>query len=191
MAESGTEPELKEERKPSVHLLVGSSPEGPSNSHVMMSPGFASIKSEPQELDGTSRVGVQPDVKPIIIKPDSGDHGPVKIDNIHCGNNISHISPKIEDTSTSNAELMKWKTQRVVTLVPSILAKNPKFNGAKLKSISLLNDLPSQKGHVIRCRVNFSTAHKPVQLTTVLSVKSITGGYSGINRRLRNKYEGG
>ncbi len=158
MAESGTEPALKEEIKPSVDLLVNSSPED-TDSREMLLPGFASIKSEPQELDGTSRFGIQSDVKPIVIKPDLEDHGPMVQGNIRCGNNIPDHNML---TTTYSAEFMKWKAQRVGKLVPSILAKNPKFNGAKIKSISLLSD--PQKD-VIRCKVDFSTAHKPAQLT--------------------------
>ncbi len=158
LAENGTEPELKEEIKPSVDLLVNSSPEG-LDSHLMMSPDFGRIKTESQELDGTSRFGIHPDVKPIVIKPELGEYGPRKANSTNGGNTIQDNNTP---TSTNSAELMKLKAQSVGKWAPSILSKNPKFNGAKIKSISLLRDM--QK-NVIRCRVDFSTTHKPAQLT--------------------------
>ncbi len=156
LSECGSE--MNEDTKPSVLPYFPQdmfSPRISSNSEACpVNPTSDSVKmSEPLN------VGLQLNVAPMVIEPQTNDSA--------AGKNISIKSEKsIQGYSfvSQESELMKRKTQKVLQVVPEILAKDPRLKGAKWEYIKVVKELPSQK-NVTVCRVNFSTLHAPVQIT--------------------------
>ncbi len=111
--------------------------------------------------------GLQHDIRPIVIQPLPEEYSPVK--NIDSGNDMRNhiVEPQASD-------LMKRKSDFVMNIVPHILANNARFKGAKWENITILNEIPLQKGRT-ECRVHFSTQHKPANLIITENIDKSIG----------------